>query len=171
MAIYTEQITLRHATEADAGSVSDLIICVARAQLRDEFTPEGWDLFLRLINKQTQRGIINDKDFAYWLAIIEIEATSIEPAREKIVGLLSSKRQLHVFHFFILPDYQRLGIGTKLWRNYLMHIPHQQGLKITVNSSDYALEFYKHLGFRNSGERAIKNGLAHTPMQFYLSSL
>ncbi|NNJ72596.1 MAG: GNAT family N-acetyltransferase [Enterobacterales bacterium] len=166
MAILTEQITLRRATADDADSVSDLIICVARAQLRNEFTQEGWELFLRLISKQTQRSIINNQDFVYWLAVTETETSC-----EKIVGLLSSKSQLHVFHFFILPDYQRLGIGTKLWHNYLMHIPHQLGLKITVNSSDFALAFYKQLGFSEAGKRHIKNGLAHTPMQFYLSSL
>ena len=166
MTALTDQVSLRYATPNDAPAISNLIVTVARAQLRGEFTQEGWEMFLRLISKQTQRGIIDDMDFVYWLATV-----SDNSGTEKIVGLLCSKQRFHVFHFFILPDYQCQGIGTRLWRNYLMHIPNQHGLKITVNASDFALDFYKQLGFRVSGQRQIKNGLVHTPMQFYLAGL
>ena len=65
MTVLTEQITLRHAKPEDAAAISELIITVARAQLRDEFTEEGWEMFLRLISKQTQRGIEADKHFFF----------------------------------------------------------------------------------------------------------
>ena len=168
MTTLIDNLKLRYARPDDAQAVSELIVTVANAQLREEFTEEGWELFLRLISKQTQRGIINDQDFVYWLATIPADDNDQD---EKIIGLLCSKCRFHVFHFFILPEHQRQGVGLRLWRNYLMHIPVQHGLKITVNASDFALDFYKQLGFQSSGPRAIKNGLVHTPMHFYLSHL
>lgn len=163
----TKELHLRKAKPEDAQAVSDLIVTVARAQLREEFTEEGWELFLRLISKQTQRGIINDQDFSYWLASYPAD----ENHNEKIVGLLCSKNRYHVFHLFILPEHQRQGVGRRLWRNYLMHIPNNYGIKITVNASDFAVAFYERLGFKINGQREMKNGLIQTPMKFYLSHL
>ena len=151
--------SIRLATPEDAEAISNLIITVAQAQLRDEFTDEGWDLFLRLISRQTQQGLIEDHQFQYFVA-----ADNDDPS--KILGLLSSKHTTHVFHFFILPEYQKQGVGTTLWKHFLFHLPPAVGKVITVKSSDFACDFYYKLGFKQKQPRCIENGLAYTLMHY-----
>lgn len=150
---------IRLATAADAAAISELVVTVATAQLREEFTDDGWELFLRLISRQTQQGLIADTQFQYLVACDK-------NAPQKIFGLLSSKHTTHVFHFFILPEYQRQGIGTALWRHYLFHMPPGVGNTITVKSSDFACAFYLQLGFKQKQPRCIENGLAYTLLHY-----
>ena len=154
------QIVVREAVPEDAEQISKLIIQVAEAQLRPEFTDDGWDLFLRLISRQTQKGLIEDERFKYWVA------TQHTDSQEQIIGMLSSKNVFHVFHFFILPDFQKGGVGKALWRNFLYLLPEQNETIITVKSSDFALGFYRKQGFTQQQPRCIENGLAYTLMHF-----
>lgn len=155
----SSNFTIRLATPDDAEAISNLVVTVAEAQLRGEFTDEGWELFLRLISRQTQQGLIADYQFQYLVAC--------EPNNpENIYGLLSSKHATHVFHFFILPEFQKQGIGRALWRHYLFHLPPAVGKIITVKSSDFACEFYNKLGFEQKQPRCVENGLAYTLMHY-----
>lgn len=160
MTTLTKQVTIRRAVPDDAAAISGLIVTVASKQLKDEFTADGWDLFLRLISKQTQKGLIADSQFCYWLAIVK------DHDEETIVGLLTSKMTYHVFHFFILPKYQRQGVGRQLWSHYLFHLPPAPPSIITVKASDFALDFYKKLGFTIQQPRCVENGLAYTLMHY-----
>ena len=36
----------------------------------------------------------------------------------------------------------------------------------TVNSSPYAVEFYRHLGFKTTDTQQLTDGLRYTPMRF-----
>ncbi len=157
----TPGITIRRASPQDSEQISNLIIQVATEQLRTEFSQEGWELFLRLISKQTQKGLIEDQQFQYWVAV-----DSLSSDEANIVALLSSKNTTHIFHFFILPQYQRKGIGTALWRNYLFQLPVHRPLMITVKSSDFACDFYHKLGFVDKQPRCVENGLVYTLMQY-----
>ena len=157
----TIDIKIRPAGVEDSEQISRLIITVAEAQLRNEFNEEGWELFLRLISRQTQQGLIADDQFNYWVAY-----TLDDHGHEIIMGLLSSKNTTHVFHFFILPEYQRRGVGRALWRNYLFHLPSTTPYIITVKSSDFACDFYHKLGFVDKQPRCMENGLVYTLMHY-----
>lgn len=161
MSNQSNQVIIREAAPEDAEQISNLIVEVAEAQLRPEFTDDGWELFLRLISRQTQKGLIVDEHFRYWVA------TRIIDGQEQIIGMLSSKNIFHVFHFFILPGFQKVGVGRALWRNFLFHLPEQSETIITVKSSNYALGFYKKLGFTPQQPRCVKNGLAYTLMHYF----
>lgn len=157
----TADIKIRSATAADSEQISKLIINVAKAQLRNEFSQEGWELFLRLISRQTQQGLIADDQFNYWVAY-----ETDDQNNDFIVGLLSSKNTTHIFHFFILPEYQRQGVGRALWRNFLFQLPTTTPHIITVKSSDFACHFYHKLGFVDKQPRCIENGLVYTLMHY-----
>jgi len=138
---------IRIANEEDALAVSSLVMNTAQAQLRNEFSNDGWTLFQRLLSVKTQKDLINSKQFYYLLAV----AKSTSTQKEKIIGVLAIKDSSHLFHFFINPDYQGKGIGRLLWYKYLQQIKAisipKKISKITVNASDFAAQFYLKLGF------------------------
>lgn len=162
------------AKPADAQVISELVLSTASSQLRNEFSDEGWKLFQTLLSKDTQRGLIGHKNFNYLIAVHQPDADS-----EKLIsGVLVIKNKSHLFHFFIRPEWQRKGIGSMLWLTYLQSVtafnskfaPDSSLDSITVNSSDFSLEFYKKLGFQQSAERQVKKGVCFTPMIYDLSA-
>ena len=74
-----------------------------------------------------------------------------------IVGMLEITNYEHISLFFVDDKHFKLGIATKLFdeaKNIL------KSEKYTVRSSDYALEFYKKLGFvKLFNDIQIENGV------------
>ena len=136
----------------------------AENQLRNEFTDDGWELFLRLLSEKTQSDLLRSKNFNYRVAIVDNE----------IIGVLASKKVNHLFHFFIHPKWQNQGVGRALWNGYLQNLVTIIGIKnrgikkITVNASDFAFKFYLKIGFTIKHQRQIKNGICFTAMEYLL---
>lgn len=83
--------------------------------------------------------------------------------QNKLIGILGTKNKgTHLSLFFILPEYQRKGIGRKLFDYAFKSDPVEE---MTVNSSSYAIEFYRSLGFEKVSEEEEKNGIKYTPMK------
>ncbi|KKB48484.1 GNAT family N-acetyltransferase [Parabacteroides gordonii] len=82
---------------------------------------------------------------------------------QELIGIMGIKNENnHISLFFIKPEHHRKGIGKKLF-NYMM--ADNPALEMTVNSSSYAVPFYKSLGFKEVGEKQCINGLTFFPMK------
>lgn len=82
----------------------------------------------------------------------------------QIVGIIASRSEgTHVALFFVDGRYHRQGIGRKLWQFLLKSCNSDI---ITVNSSLYAVEVYKKLGFIPMGDVQKDNGIQFVPMAF-----
>ena len=68
----------------------------------------------------------------------------------------------HISLFFIRKEYHRKGIGRRLFDAFIEEISVPE---MTVNSSTYAVPFYKSLGFEQVQEPQITNGLKYVPMK------
>ena len=144
----------------------------AATQLKDDFTIAGWKLFKDLVAEETQRVLIDNERYQYFLAITE----SNDRQNDQIIGVISIKENYHLFHLFVSPDWQKKGIGKQLWFNFLSFleenidhkVPQNQGPFITVNSSTLAIPFYTKLGFVKSQPKQTKKGVTFTPMTFSL---
>jgi ribosomal protein S18 acetylase RimI-like enzyme len=169
---------IKQATEDDAKAISSLILQTATVQLRDEFSDDGWDLFLKLLNEDTQKSLIKNKKFNYLIVINENtvkQPEGIKPVNE-IVGVLATKDVNHLFHFFIKPSWQGKGLAKLLWNQAVIEIHNALNKKlikaqnnddsVSVNSSDFGLKFYQHIGFVMEAGRQKKNGICYTPMRF-----
>ena len=64
-------------------------------------------------------------------------------------------------NIFVKGEYHRQGIGRKLIE---IVIKNSTSDSITVNSSPYAIEIYKHFGFSVMQEEQITDGIRYTPM-------
>lgn len=82
---------------------------------------------------------------------------------EKLVGMLCMRAPQHIADFFVDAAYHRRGIGRKMFNAMRQDYSKQE---FTVNSSPYAVEVYRHLGFEATGTEQLTDGLRYTPMKY-----
>ena len=81
---------------------------------------------------------------------------------DKIIGVIATKDKHHIALFFVDGNYHKQGIGRKLF-NMVLQL--NEDNYFTVNSSPYAHEVYKHLGFEDTDTIQCINGLKFYPMK------
>ena len=80
-----------------------------------------------------------------------------------LVGMLATRSDgLHITLFFVEEPYQRRGIGQMLFEQAQAQVT---GLEMTVNSSPYAVQVYKRLGFKEVTKEQLMHGIRFTPMR------
>ena len=88
---------------------------------------------------------------------------------DRIEGVASIRNSNHISLLFVNRRYQKRGIGTSLL-NYLCGycVEYEDQEEITVNSSPYAVDFYRKYGFRETGPARESKGITYTPMRHSL---
>ncbi|HWP50209.1 MAG TPA: GNAT family N-acetyltransferase [Clostridia bacterium] len=80
----------------------------------------------------------------------------------RLVGVIALRNGGgHIALFFVDGTYHRRGIGRALFETALAN---SAGDIITVNSSPYAIEIYRRLGFMPNGPEQNTQGIRYTPM-------
>ena len=82
---------------------------------------------------------------------------------EQLVGVLATRANSHIALFFVEPCFQRQGVGRALFsaaRDACL------ADEMTVNSSPYAVEIYKKLGFHALSQEQLAEGIRYTPMKY-----
>ncbi|MDO5541402.1 MAG: GNAT family N-acetyltransferase [Eubacteriales bacterium] len=82
---------------------------------------------------------------------------------DKLVGTLCMRAPQHIGGFFVDAEYHRRGIGRQLFEAMRLDYDEQT---FTVNSSPYAVEVYRRLGFVPTDTEQIEDGIRYTPMRF-----
>lgn len=83
----------------------------------------------------------------------------------QIVGVLAMRGASHISLFFVESAMQGKGVGRALFSAARESCPCDL---MTVNSSPYAVEIYKRLGFAPLSEEQEKDGIRFTPMKCIL---
>ncbi len=92
--------------------------------------------------------------------------TLISTERDQMVGLIEVRDHDHISLLFVAPEFHRRGIAKELWQRAL-HIclaARPDLTEVSVSASSYAVPVYERLGFRQSGDKQIVNGIAFIPM-------
>ncbi|MGB0525358.1 MAG: GNAT family N-acetyltransferase [Flammeovirgaceae bacterium] len=150
------EVTIRHATPADAPEISRLIQTVAKQCVKDDFLTEVGKV--KFFNSTSQSSISEylKGAFLYWVA--EHEGT--------VTGIIAIKENNHIFHLFVDPNYQGKGIATLLWQNAYKYAKERGNPgEFTVYSSSFAQSLYKKWGFQKTQAFMIKNGIRSIPMK------
>lgn len=89
---------------------------------------------------------------------------------ENLVGIISMRDNRHINFLFVKKQYHRRGIAKELYKRALMKCEEiNPGIsEITVNSSPYAVDIYRRLGFTAVGEQTTRDGITYTPMKMPL---
>lgn len=123
-----------------------------------------WEVFLEYeAPDYTEEGIqefkkcIDDEEWVNKLDFYSAVENNI------ILGVIATRETSHIALFFVDGKYHRQGIGKKLY-NKILEL-NNKGF-FTVNSSPYAHEVYKHLGFIDTvEEEQCVHGLRFWPMR------
>ena len=84
--------------------------------------------------------------------------------KNTIIGFIEIRNYNHISLLFVDDKYFRLGLGKELFERAKDIMPSD---KYSVNSSDYAVEFYKKLGFVAIYDNIkVENGVHFHPMIF-----
>ena len=139
----------------DIEEISDLVKRIYLKYNSKIDSEEGINNILNFISKENMR------------LRFYIEGALILVARDKnnkIVGAIELKNFEHISLFFVDDKYFKFGIGKKLFEEVKNILELE---KYSVNASDYALGFYKKLGFvQITDSIKIENGVHFYPM-FY----
>ena len=81
----------------------------------------------------------------------------------ELVGVLALRRVQHISLFFVKEAWHRQGVGRLLIDAMRQDYADQI---FTVNSSPYAVEIYRHLGFVPTDTEQLTNGIRYTPMRY-----
>lgn len=139
----------------DIEEISDLVKKIYLKYNSKIDSEEGINNILTFISKENMR------------LRFYIEGALILVARDKnnkIVGAIELKNFEHISLFFVDDKYFKFGIGKKLFEEVKNILKLE---KYSVNASDYALEFYKKLGFvQITDSIEIENGVHFYPMLY-----
>lgn len=130
--------------------LAEAVKLVREVFMRCEAPDYGQDAARRFIT-----AVLEDKAY--------IDALDIWGAFEDgaITGVLATRGEGHIALFFVDCDRQRRGIGGALMRAMLAQ---NESERITVNSSPFAVEVYRSMGFRETGAEQSEQGIRYTPM-------
>jgi len=115
-----------------------------------DYAAEGIDTFVNFLHDESQ-----------------IDALEMLGAYdgEKIVGAIATRGNgSHISLLFVDGALHRQGIGRQLFAEVLRRSPAQS---ISVNSSPFAVEAYRRLGFTPTGGEQVRDGIRFTPMLYH----
>ncbi|MGN0807191.1 MAG: GNAT family N-acetyltransferase [Candidatus Coproplasma sp.] len=131
----------------------------------EEALPLVWDVFCKYeaVNypesgKQAFWDAIHSKEYLQTLCVYGAYEG------KTLIGLIATRDEgRHIALFFVDEKYHRSGVGRQLWHAVLAN---NNCDEITVNSSIYAQEVYKHFGFEQIDTICEKDGLKYIPMKY-----
>ena len=116
-----------------------------------DYTDEGIEEFLDFLDPDSISAMLDDGEMRIWTCECDGE----------IVGCVAGRKE-HINLLFVHGKFHRRGIARRLVEIF---IDNYRPAVITVNSSPYAIEAYRRLGFVETGVEKVENGIRFTPMR------
>jgi len=146
----------------EESAVCALVTRVFNEFVAPDYSDDGVEEFLKYVEPNSLLARSQENHFVLIATLLE-----------EIVGMIEVRDHSHISLLFVDKRFQRIGIGKELLRKSLeVCFSHKQGLsQISVNSSPYAVEVYRKLGFRRQGPRQTVQGICFDPMVLDLVGL
>lgn len=153
------KLEIRSAEPADVLAMSDLLDRQVRKYIVKDCTPDGRRALLASISPESLKSLM-DEGYHYHVAANGAD----------VFGLSAMRDAGHLHHLFVADALRGTGLGRRLWEAARDAICiHGTAPPIfTVNSSLYAVGFYKALGFLPSGPEEERNGIRMQPMRYVM---
>jgi GNAT superfamily N-acetyltransferase len=119
-----------------------------------EYSPEGVMSFYRFIDKDFISNLISRNELELYGYYVN----------HQIVGVLGIKLPDHISLLFVDEQFHKNGIARALFEHWL-DSKREKLAEITVNSSPFAINAYKSLGFSSESSTVLeKDGIKYMPM-------
>jgi GNAT superfamily N-acetyltransferase len=152
----THEVTIRSATRQDAPRLAELACRIFLAYVAGSYRPRGTRRFLR---RNTARGIR--------ARLRKGQIVLVAASRGVVLGVIAVRSGNHVSLLFVEPAVHRQGVGRRLFSEALARMrTRQPDLDcVTVNASDFAIPFYRALGFEPASAAVDRKGARITLMR------
>lgn len=147
---------IHRASATDAAAISLLINSLASHFLLHP-QGQGAEAFLQSISPASLQKLIEAPNMAYYKAT----------QGEHLAGVVALRDNAHLYHLFVSPAFQGQRLGRLLWEHVRDEaLSCANTGQFTVNSTPHAVPVYECFGFKATGPRLEKNGIAFVPMQY-----
>jgi GNAT superfamily N-acetyltransferase len=142
--------------EGQEKDISDMIWDVFSEFEAPEYSKEGINIFKDFINPQRLADDIRYNGFKIYCCF----------EGDILAGVLALRNQKHISLLFVRKSHHKKGIARELVRMIIEYIQKANPYvhELTVNSSPYAVEIYKKLGFTATDTMQEKDGIIYMPM-------
>ena len=142
----------------------------------DDAMALAWRTFLKFeASDYTLDGIQSFKDFItdsvlYRMFVMGSYQLFCAYDKDKLIGMISLRNETHISLLFVDEDYHMRGVGRMLMKYLCDYVLKEEGYnKLTVNAAPYAIGFYHKLGFYDTGDPQISEGITYTPMELIIN--
>jgi GNAT superfamily N-acetyltransferase len=150
---------IRTAEPTDALAMSDLLDRLLRRYVVKDCSPDGRRRLLASVAPDALTGLMA-QGHHYHVAFTGSD----------LFGVVGMRGVNHVHHLFVADTLRGSGLGRRLWETARDEIcMHGTAPPVfTVNSSLYAIGFYKALGFQPTGPEEERDGIRFQPMRYVI---
>lgn len=150
-----QSFEIRRAEVGDAAAISSLILGLAHSfTLRPDGS--GAEVFLSTVQPSAIAGYIAAQNFMYFKA----------ESDGRLAGIAAIRDTTHLYHLFVAPEFQKRGLARVLWEHASAAARAAGNAGgFTVFSTPSAVPVYERFGFRATGPRIEKDGIAFVPMR------
>ena len=151
---------IRRLSLSDMGAALELVWQVFAEFDAPDFTDEGIEEFKASIAPAYFLPRVKRGEYRLWGAY----------DNDFLAGVIATRAPMHISLLFVDRQYHRRGLARALLQAALEDAATRTAPRaITVNSSPYAVEIYRHMGFVPTEMEQTRNGLRFTPMQCILA--
>jgi ribosomal protein S18 acetylase RimI-like enzyme len=151
---------IRELKPDELDAASNLVRTVFMEFEAPDYSAQGVETFLRFIEPDAMRGMFERRV----LRFIGCFAAESPP-----IGLMAMRGGSHISMLFVDKSFHHQGIGKALITAALNEAGAQaEAAAVTVNSSPYAIGFYRRMGFEATNTEQTVNGIRFTPMELQL---
>jgi len=116
-----------------------------------DYSEEGIEEFLRFLEPVEIAEKLEEDKLRIWIC----------ECGNEVIGMIAANEE-HINLLFVSGKHHRKGIARHLLELMTKHF---KTALITVNSSPYAIEAYRRLGFKETDSEQEINGIRYTPMK------
>lgn len=151
-----ENYTIKEAKIENLEEASTLVWEVFLEFEGSDYSDEGIAHFKDGLKYETMRDILLESGQKMWICCDE----------NRIIGVIRARPPCHINLLFVKKEYHRKGIARAMFNKMKEYYKATgSNSEITVNSSPYAVEVYRRLGFVETNSEQITNGIRFTPMK------
>lgn len=143
----------------DIRNALELVWAVFQEFEAPDYSKQGIEEFRKFISYDSIIDKFDKGEICFWGSI----------DNDSLTGVIATRGINHICMLFVKKEYHRRGIARSLFETVKKVCLNQNNIiKITVNSSPYAIEVYHRLGFLDTDKEQTVNGIRFTPMAYLL---